>query len=59
MTGWRIGYGAGPKEMIKSMNVLQSQSVSGASSISQWASVAALDGDNSFIDEHNKVFKER
>ena len=41
------------------MNVLQSQSVSGASSISQWASVAALDGDNSFIDEHNKVFKER
>ncbi len=59
MTGWRIGYGAGPKEMIKSMNVLQSQSVSGASSISQWASVAALDGDNGFIDEHNKVFKER
>lgn len=59
MTGWRIGYGAGPKEMIKSMNVLQSQSVSGASSISQWASVAALDGDSSFIDEHNKVFKER
>ncbi|MEE3093462.1 MAG: pyridoxal phosphate-dependent aminotransferase [Pseudomonadota bacterium] len=59
MTGWRIGYGAGPKEMIKSMNVLQSQSVSGASSISQWASVAALDGGNSFIDEHNKVFKER
>ena len=59
MTGWRIGYGAGPKEMIKSMNVLQSQSVSGASSISPWASVAALDGDNSFIDEHNKVFKER
>lgn len=59
MTGWRIGYGAGPKEMIKSMNVLQSQSVSGASSISQWASVAALDGDNSFIAEHNKVFKER
>ena len=59
MTGWRIGYGAGPKEMIKSMNVLQSQSVSGACSISQWASVAALDGDNGFIDEHNKVFKER
>jgi aspartate aminotransferase len=59
MTGWRIGYGAGPKEMIKSMNVLQSQSVSAASSISQWASVAALDGDQSFIAEHNKVFKER
>ncbi|MBO89165.1 MAG: aspartate aminotransferase [Rickettsiales bacterium] len=59
MTGWRIGYGAGPKEMIKSMNVLQSQSVSGACSISQWASVAALDGDNGFINEHNKVFKER
>ena len=59
MTGWRIGYGAGPKELIKAMNVIQSQSVSGASSISQWASVTALDGDTSFIQEHNTVFKER
>ncbi|PPR61383.1 MAG: Aspartate aminotransferase [Alphaproteobacteria bacterium MarineAlpha4_Bin2] len=59
MTGWRIGYGAGPKQLIKAMNVIQSQSVSGASSISQWASVAALDGDTSFIQKHNKVFKER
>jgi len=59
MTGWRIGYGAGPKELIKAMNVIQSQSVSSASSISQWASVAALDGDIGFIHEHNKVFKER
>ena len=41
------------------MNVIQSQSVSGASSISQWASVTALDGDTSFIQEHNTVFKER
>tara|TARA_E500000331_G_scaffold268995_1_gene260398 strand:+ start:1132 stop:2334 length:1203 start_codon:yes stop_codon:yes gene_type:complete len=59
MTGWRIGYGAGPKELIQAMNVIQSQSVSGAASISQWASVAALDGDTSFIAEHNKVFKNR
>jgi aspartate aminotransferase len=59
MTGWRIGYGAGPKELIQAMNVIQSQSVSGAASISQWASVAALDGDTSFIAEHNKVFKDR
>lgn len=59
MTGWRVGYAAGPVELIKAMNKIQSQSTTGTSTISQWASVAALDGDHSFIPEHNKVFKDR
>jgi aspartate aminotransferase len=59
MTGWRVGYAAGPVELIKAMNKIQSQSTTSTSTISQWASVAALDGDHSFIAEHNEVFKER
>jgi aspartate aminotransferase len=59
MTGWRVGYAAGPVELIKAMNKIQSQSTTSTSTISQWASVAALDGDHSFIAKHNKVFKER
>jgi aspartate aminotransferase len=59
MTGWRVGYAAGAVELIKAMNKIQSQSTTGTSTISQWASAAALDGDHSFIPEHNKVFKER
>jgi aspartate aminotransferase len=59
MTGWRVGYAAGPVEVIKPMNALNSQSTTSTSTISQWASVAALDGDHSFIAEHNKVFEER
>ena len=59
MTGWRVGYAAGPVEIIKAMNKIQSQSTTGTSTISQWASVAALDGDHSFIAEHNKAFRER
>jgi aspartate aminotransferase len=59
MTGWRVGYAAGSVELIKAMNKIQSQSTTSTSTISQWASVAALDGDHSFIAEHNKVFKER
>ena len=51
MTGWRIGYGAGPKELITAMSKIQSQTTSGASSISQWAGVEALDGDQAFIRE--------
>ena len=43
MTGWRVGYGAGPKELIKAINTVQSQNCSSTSSISQWAAVAALD----------------
>ena len=59
MTGWRIGYGAGPKELIAAMSKVQSQSTSGASSISQWAGVEALDGDQTFIKDHVAVFEER
>ena len=59
MTGWRVGYAAGAVDVIKAMNKVQSQSTTSTSTISQWASVAALDGDHSFIAEHNKVFKER
>ncbi len=59
MTGWRVGYGAGPKELIKAINTVQSQNCSSTSSISQWAAVAALDGDQSFIAGNNAKFKER
>ncbi|MGH6906427.1 MAG: pyridoxal phosphate-dependent aminotransferase, partial [Aestuariivirga sp.] len=59
MTGWRIGYGAGPENLIKAMAKLQSQSTSNPSSIAQWAAVEALNGPQDFIAAHNKVFKER
>ena len=59
MTGWRVGYGAGPKELIKTMFKIQSQSTSGTSSISQWAAITALDGDHSFIEENNMELKRR
>lgn len=59
MTGWRIGFAAGPKELIDAMTKVQSQSTSCASTISQWAGVAALDGDKSFIAKHNATFQER
>jgi aspartate aminotransferase len=59
MTGWRIGYGAGPEQLIKAMAKLQSQSTSNPSSIAQWAAVEALNGQQDFIAANNKVFKER
>jgi aspartate aminotransferase len=59
MTGWRIGYAAGPETLIKAMAKLQSQSTSNPSSIAQWAAVEALNGPQDFIAEHNKVFVER
>ena len=59
MTGWRIGYGAGPKELIAAMATVQSQTTSGASSISQWAGVEALDGDQTFIGRNVAAFRER
>jgi len=59
MTGWRVGYAAGAVELIKAMNKLQSQSTTSTSTLSQWAAVAALNGDHGFIAEHNKAFKER
>jgi aspartate aminotransferase len=59
MTGWRIGYAGGPEPLIKAMAMLQSQSTSNPSAVSQWASVEALNGPQDFIPKHNKVFKER
>jgi aspartate aminotransferase len=59
MTGWRIGYAGGPRQLISAMATIQSQSTSNPSSISQWASLEALTGPQDFIAEHNKVFKER
>lgn len=59
MTGWRIGYAAGPEPLIQAMNIIQSQSTSNPTSIAQYATVAALEGDQSFIAEMVKAFKER
>lgn len=59
MTGWRIGYCAGPAPLIKAINKLQSQSVTNACSVAQWAAVEALNGDQDFIAERAKVFRER
>jgi aspartate aminotransferase len=59
MTGWRIGYAAGPAELIKAMDMVQGQQTSGACTISQWASVEALNGPQDFIPTNNAVFKER
>jgi len=59
MTGWRIGYAGGPTELIKAMGAIQSQSTSNPSSISQAASVEALNGPQDFIPRNNAVFKER
>jgi aspartate aminotransferase len=59
MTGWRIGYCAGPEPLIKAMAKLQSQSSTNASSISQWASVEALNGPQDFIAGFQKIFEER
>lgn len=59
MTGWRIGYAAGPEPLIKAMAKVQSQSTSNPSSISQAAAVAALNGDHSFLAERNKTFVHR
>ena len=59
MTGWRIGYAAGPKEIIKAIGKIQSQSTSNPSSISQAAAVEALNGKQGFIKTRAKAFKER
>ena len=59
MTGWRIGYAAGPKEIINAIRKIQSQSTSNPSSISQAAAVEALNGQQNFIKERAVAFKER
>jgi aspartate aminotransferase len=59
MTGWRIGYCGGPKELITAMATIQGQSTSNASSISQKAAAAALSGDQGCVATMNEAFKER
>lgn len=59
MTGWRVGYAGGPAGLIKAMNMIQSQSTTHTSSISQAAAAAALDGPRDFLDGWVRVFRER
>lgn len=59
MTGWRIGYAAGPEVLIGGMRKIQSQSTSNPCTISQWAAIEALNGPQDFIAENNKVFVRR
>ncbi|RUM94538.1 MAG: aspartate transaminase, partial [Thiothrix sp.] len=59
MTGWRIGYAAGPEQLIQKMKTIQSQSTSNPSSISQYAALAAIEGDQSFIEDAVKTLKKR
>ncbi|MBV2144893.1 pyridoxal phosphate-dependent aminotransferase [Falsochrobactrum sp. TDYN1] len=59
MTGWRVGYAAGPKELITSLNKMQSQSVTSVCSVAQAAALAALTGDQAFVSEGAKTFARR
>src|SRR5690606_20787074 len=59
MTGWRIGYAAGPKVVINAMKKAQSQSTSNPSSVSQYAAEAALNGDPACIQKMTNAYKER
>ena len=59
MTGWRIGFAAGPERLIAAMRKIQSQSTSNPCTISQWAAVEALNGSHDFIAENNAVFQRR
>ncbi|MCH9853166.1 MAG: pyridoxal phosphate-dependent aminotransferase [Alphaproteobacteria bacterium] len=59
MTGFRLGYAAGNKTLIKAMNMINSQTTTSACTISQWAAVAALAEDYDFLQQHRKIFKHR
>lgn len=59
MTGWRIGYAAGPIELIKAMDMIQGQQTSGACSIAQWAAVEALNGPQDFVARNKAIFQGR
>jgi aspartate aminotransferase len=59
MTGWRIGYAAGPAQLIKAMDLLQGQQTSGACTIAQWAAVEALNGPQDHLPRFRKAFEER
>ncbi|MET0169440.1 MAG: pyridoxal phosphate-dependent aminotransferase [Aliihoeflea sp.] len=59
MTGWRIGYAAGPLALIKAMDMIQGQQTSGACTIAQWASVEALNGPQDFVANNKAIFQGR
>jgi len=59
MTGWRIGYAAGPLRLIKAMDMIQGQQTSGACTIAQWASVEALNGPQDFVAKNKAIFQNR
>ncbi len=59
MTGWRIGYAAGPLQLIKAMDTIQGQQTSGACSIAQWAAVEALNGPQDFVTRNKAIFQGR
>jgi aspartate aminotransferase len=59
MTGWRLGYGAGPKQLIKAMDTLQGQQTSGNCTIAQWAAVEALNGPQDHLEVFRRTFNER
>ncbi|RFC67545.1 MULTISPECIES: pyridoxal phosphate-dependent aminotransferase [Mesorhizobium] len=59
MTGWRIGYAAGPIELIKAMDMIQGQQTSGACTIAQWAAVEALNGPQDFVRKNKAIFQNR
>ncbi|VUF13467.1 pyridoxal phosphate-dependent aminotransferase [Methylobacterium dankookense] len=59
MTGWRIGYAAGPEHLIKAMDFIQGQQTSGATTIAQWAAVAALDGTQEHLARFRAAFQDR
>jgi aspartate aminotransferase len=59
MTGWRIGYAAGPLPLIKAMDMIQGQQTSGACTIAQWASVEALNGPQDFVRKNKAIFQAR
>ncbi|MEM6602990.1 MAG: pyridoxal phosphate-dependent aminotransferase [Pseudomonadota bacterium] len=59
MTGWRLGYAAGPVDLIKAMDKVQGQATSGTCSITQWAAVEALDGPQDYLKERLQAFQER
>ena len=59
MTGWRIGFAGGPKEIIKAMEMVQSQTTSGACRISQWAAVTALEGPQDSLAENLEIYRKR
>ncbi len=59
MTGWRIGYAAGPIELIKAMDMIQGQQTSGACTMAQWAAVEALNGPQDFVHRNKAIFQAR